>query len=170
MGTKTGLFPRAPDLTARLCQQDIELSTTIKKLGITNIVDRSESAEYDDYTKANPRWRDIASGTVPSELIVYSNTSKVVDIAELVNTVDQWAVDLSPGGRIYCALNKWTLWCSQPETDLLHLDYDQAIPVYFSKHLKNFAVEDYKYIPNDIGNIGNWVHGNNRIWLVKNHA
>lgn len=170
MNSKTGLFPRAPDLTARRCVQDFELATAIENFGITNIIDRSEHADYDSYAKLNPRWRDIATGTVPAELIVYSNTSKIVDIVELVNTIDQWSVDLLPNGRIYCALNKWTLWCSQPEQDLLHLDYDQAISAYFSRHLKNFVVEDYKYIPNDIGNIGNWVHGNNRIWLGKRYA
>lgn len=170
MTTNNGVFPRSPDLTVRRCLQDIELATAIEKFGITNIIDRSEYADYDSYTKLNPRWRNISLGAVPSELIVYSNTSLVVDIVELVNTLDQWAVDLLPNGRIYCALNKWTLWCSQPEPDLLHLDYDQAIAVYFSRHLKNFTVEDYKYIPNDTGNIGNWVHGNNRIWLVKQYA
>lgn len=170
LSTKKNFLPRSYNVETTIFVQDQELTAMVQRLGIRNIVDRCAVAEYDAYETNTSRWRNIANGTVPAELILYSNQSKITDIVQLVQTLDSWHCDLVSDGRIYCALNKWALWCSQPDLTLSQLNYDQAIDVYMAKNLKNFTVENYNYIANDQGTIGNWVHGNNRVWLKKIHA
>lgn len=170
LNTKKNFLPRSYNLEEKVFVQDQELSAMIMSLGISKIVDRCAVADYDVYEKNTSKWRNIAQGSIPAELILYSNNSKITDIVELAQTLDSWHNDLVPNGRIYCALNKWTLWCSQPDAALSQLNYDQVIDIYLAKNLKNFTVESYNYIANDCGRIGNWVHGNNRVWLKKIHA
>jgi hypothetical protein len=74
---------------------------------------------------------------------------------------------LTDHGQIYLALNKWCVKVDQIDPELSHLDFDTALSFYVHRNLKNFIINDYRYIPNDRGGLGNWVHGNNRFWLIK---
>ena len=77
------------------------------------------------------------------------------------------ADQLVTDGYFYLALNKWTMTVSVPDVDFVKFDYDHAIKEYVLKHIKRYKLVDYRYIKNDRGGLGNFVHGNNRCWLQK---
>jgi hypothetical protein len=148
-------------------QQDVEFDAWLAKQNITTIKNASEYAEWDTVGQRQRLWDQYQRGTGPWDLIMYFNNTKIVELGELCRHIDGMLDQLTDGGQIYMALNKWCVRVDLTDDSLLHLDFDTALPIYINHKLKNFTVDKYTYMPADRGGIGNWVHGNNRFWLIK---
>jgi hypothetical protein len=148
-------------------QQDREFDTWIKQQNFSNIKNISEYAEYDTIGQCQCLWDRYQNGTSPWDLIMYFNNTKIVELGDICQLVDSLIDQLADHGQIYLALNKWCVKVDQIDSELLDLDFDTALSIYMQRNLKNFVINDYRYIPNDRGGLGNWVHGNNRFWLIK---
>jgi hypothetical protein len=148
-------------------QQDQEFNAWLKQQNFKNIKNISEYADWDTVGQCQNLWDRYQTGTGPWDLIIYFNNTKIVELGDVLTHIDKLVDQLSEHGQVYLALNKWCVKVDQLDTSLSHLDFDSALPIYVQKKLKNFIINDYKYIPNDRGGLGNWVHGNSRFWLVK---
>ena len=148
-------------------RQDYEFDAWLSQQNFTNIKNISEYADYDTLGQRQNLWSKYQQGVSPWDLIMYFNNTKIVELGEVCRHIDSLVDQLSEHGQIYLALNKWCITVNQIDDSLLDLDFDTALPRYIQSRLKNFTISDYKYIPNDRGGLGNWLHGNNRFWLVK---
>jgi hypothetical protein len=149
-------------------RQDLEFDAWLSQQNFTNIKNISEYADYDTVGQCQNFWNRYQKGTFPWDLIMYFNNTKIVELGKVCRYIDNLADQLSEHGQIYLALNKWCVKVDQLDESLLEFDFDTALPRYIESRLKNFTISDYKYIPDDRGGLGNWLHGNNRFWLVKN--
>jgi hypothetical protein len=149
-------------------QQDQEFNTWIKQQNFNNVKNISEYAEWDTVGQCQCLWDQYQTGTRPWDLIIYFNNTKIVELGEVCQRIDSMIPQLADHGQIYLALNKWCVKVDQIDAKLSHLDFDTALPIYVQQNLKNFVINDYRYIPDDRGGLGNWLHGNSRFWLVKN--
>ena len=151
--------------TQALNQQDQEFVEWLAAVPHTNLLDLTEKHETDvsDYYS----FKKYEQGCAPWDVITYTNTTRIIDLTELLIRIDNLATQLSTGGYFYLALNKWTMLVSKTDTELAKLTYDDAINQYIVQNIKNYKVVDYRYIDNDRGGLGNFVHGNNRCWLQR---
>ena len=149
-------------------QQDREFNTWLGQQNFNNIKNISEYAEYDTVGQCQNLWNQYQHGSSPWDLIMYFNNTKIVELGEVCVRIDSMSKQLSTHGRVYLALNKWCVRVDQLDAELLHYDFDTALSIYVQRNLKNFVIDDYRYISNDRGGLGNWIHGNNRFWLIKN--
>jgi hypothetical protein len=151
--------------TQVLNQQDREFVEWLVTVPHNNLLDLTEKHETDvsDYYS----FKKYEQGQAPWNVITYTNTTRIVDLTELLSRVDQLASQLSTNGYFYLALNKWTMLVSNPNPELAELTYDDAINQYVVQNIKNYKLVDYRYIDNDRGGLGNFVHGNNRCWLQR---
>ena len=129
------------------------------------MLDLTERADNDLATYKS--FVQYESGGAPWDVVVYTNTTKIIDLAATVSWVDAYADHIKPQGYFYLAINKWNMGLSNPDTEFSDLDYDHAIGQYVEKYIKRFVVRQYTFIPNDRGGLGNFVHGNNRFWLQR---
>lgn len=149
-------------------QQEQEFNVWLKQQNFKNIKNISEYGEWDEVGKCQDQWSQYRIGSSPWDLILYSNNTKIVELGEVCRNIDNMSDQLTEHGQIYVALNKWCIKVDQTDANLSSLDFDTALPIYVQQNLKNFIITDYRYIPNDRGGLGNWIHGNNRFWLAKN--
>jgi len=149
-------------------QQDREFDVWLKQQNFNNINNISEYAEYDTIGQCQRLWDRYQNGAGPWDLIMYFNNTKIIELGKVCQRIDTMLNQLADHGQIYLALNKWCVKIDQTDAELSHLDFDTALSIYVQRNLKNFVINDYRYISNDRGGIGNWVHGSNRFWLVKN--
>jgi hypothetical protein len=145
--------------------QDQEFTDWLSTVPHNNLLDLTDKHEQDksDYYS----FKKHQQGQAPWDVVTYTNTTRVVDLTQLLGRIDQLANQINSNGYFYLALNKWTTTVSNPDSDFAKLSYDQAIEQYVAKYIKNYSCVDYKYIDNDRGGLGNFVHGNNRCWLQK---
>jgi hypothetical protein len=148
-------------------RQDHEFDAWLSQQNFTNIKNISEYADYDTIGQGQNLWNKYQQGASPWDLIMYFNNTKIVELGKVCRYIDSLVNQLSKHGQVYLALNKWCVKVDQIDNSLLGLDLDTALPLYIQSRLENFTISDYKYIPNDRGGLGNWLHGNNRFWLVK---
>jgi hypothetical protein len=148
-------------------KQEVEFEHWFDKQNFNNVIDMSEYANWDTIGQQQKLWAKYQKGQAPWDLIMYFNNSQIVELGSICARIDQWSDLLTSSGQIYLALNKWCVQVKDVDHDLAHLNFDSAIFEYVQNRLKNFKVLDYRYIPNDRGGIGTWIHGNNRFWLCK---
>ena len=148
-------------------QQDQEFNDWFSKQQLSSVLNISEYAEWDTVGQQQRLWDQFSKGSAPWDLIMYFNNTQIVEIGELCSRIDSLFDQLLPNGQIYVALNKWCIRVDRPDTTLINHDFDSAMPLYMQSRLTNFKIIEYRYIPNDRGGIGNWIHGNNRFWLAK---
>lgn len=148
-------------------RQDHEFDAWLSQQNFANIKNISEYADYDTIGQGQNLWNKYQQGASPWDLIMYFNNTKIVELGKVCRYIDSLVNQLSKHGQVYLALNKWCVKVDQIDNSLLGLDLDTALPLYIQSRLENFTISDYKYIPNDRGGLGNWLHGNNRFWLVK---
>jgi len=149
-------------------QQEQEFVVWLKQQKFNNIKNISEYAKWDTVGQCQHLWNQYQNGSGPWDLIMYFNNTKIIELGDVCRHIDSMLNQLADHGQIYLALNKWCVRVDQPDAELLDLDFDTALSIYVQRNLKNFVIDDYRYIPNDRGGLGNWIHGNNRFWLVKN--
>ena len=148
-------------------RQDHEFDAWLSQQNFTNIKNISEYADYDTIGQGQNLWNKYQQGASPWDLIMYFNNTIIVELGKVCRHIDSLVDQLSKHGQIYLALNKWCVTVDQIDDSLLGLNFDTALPLYIQSRLENFTISDYKYIPDDRGGLGNWLHGNNRFWLVK---
>lgn len=148
-------------------QQDKEFLAWLQDKSFSNVRSISEYADWDITGQQQRLWDHYQKGSAPWNLIMYFNFTKIVELDTLCHSLNELHSELQEHGYIYVALNKWCVTTDKPDRDLIGMDYDDAIPYYVSKRMENFNLVHYQYIPNDRGGLGNWVHGNNRLWLRK---
>jgi hypothetical protein len=151
-----------------ISQQQQEFNAWLKQQKFNSVKNTSEYAEWDTVGQCQRLWDNYQTGNSPWDLILYFHNTKIVELGEVCQHIDTMADQLANHGQIYLALNKWCVKVDQIDPELAHLDFDTALSFYVQRRLKNFIINDYRYIPNDRGGLGNWIHGNNRFWLVKN--
>jgi hypothetical protein len=149
-------------------RQEQEFDAWLKQQNFNNIKNISEYAEWDTVGKCQNLWNRYQTGNEPWDLIMYFNNTKIVELGEICQLIDSVSTQLADHGRVYLALNKWCLKVDHIDTELSLFDFDTALPIYVQKNLKKFTIENYTYMPSEAGGVGNWIHGNNRFWLVKN--
>lgn len=145
--------------------QAVEFEHWLEKNNFQNILEIQEYAEYDVYKKTQPL--KYQKGSAPWDLILYFNNTLIINLADKLAYLDSLSEQLTDNGYIYCALNKWCIEIPDPDPLYKELIFDDALLPYVKNKLKNYKIMDYRYIPNDLGGMGNWVHGNNRFWLTK---
>lgn len=148
-------------------KQETEFEAWFYKQDFANVCNMSEYAQWDTVGQQQNLWSKYQKGQAPWDLIMYCNNSQIVELESICSRIDQWSDLLTEAGQVYLALNKWCVQVKDVDRGLLHLDFDSAMLDYVRNRLKNFQVLEYRYIPNDRGGIGTWIHGNNRFWLRK---
>jgi hypothetical protein len=148
-------------------QQDIEFETWLQTQEFNSVCDMSQHAFWDTIGQKQKPWSKYQKGQGPWDLIMYGNNSEIVELGAVCNMIDNLRDQTTATAQIYMALNKWCVRVNDIDSKLLHLDFDTAILHYVQQRLKNFRVLEYRYIPNDRGGLGTWIHGNNRFWLKK---
>lgn len=151
----------------RQLQQEQEFSAWLSKQKLSSVLNISEYAEWDTVGQQQRLWDQFSKGSAPWNLIMYFNNSQIVELGELCGRLDNLFDQLLPNGQIYVALNKWCIRVNHLDPVLIDHDFDSALPLYVQSKLTNFKINEYRYIPNDRGGIGSWVHGSNRFWLGK---
>lgn len=99
------------------------------------------------------------------DLITYSNYDNLISVDKLCNQINSRADELTKNGWVYLALNKWCIIVNNIDPSINQLNYDRSLLVYITSRVSRLTVRRYNYIDNNIGNVGNWVHGNTRLWF-----
>lgn len=149
-------------------QQEQDFDRWFEQQKFANVCNVSEYAVWDTVGCQQRLWDRYQKGSAPWDLVMYFNNTEIVELSDVCDRIDQLCDALVPHGQIYLALNKWCVWVQDLDVSLGHLDFDQALPVYIGARLKRCQIKNYQYSPNERGGVGNWLHGNNRFWLVRN--
>ena len=149
-------------------QQEQEFESWFNQQKFDNVLNLSEYGQWDTVGRSQRIWDKYTKGKFPWDLIMYCNNTEIVELEALCEKIDNLVDQLSTYGKIYMALNKWCIKVNSPDPALIALDFDNALPLYIQNRIKNFTIVDYRFVANDRGGIGNWIHGNNRFWLEKN--
>lgn len=149
-------------------QQENEFDVWFAQQRFSNVLNISEYAFWDTVGRQQCLWDKYTKGSAPWDLIMYFNNTEIVELGAVCDKIDNLFNVLSTNGQVYLALNKWCVYVDRVDATLAHLNFDSALPIYVQNRLQNFKINDYRYIPNERGGVGNWIHGNNRFWLGKN--
>ena len=103
----------------------------------------------------------VDHGPVEFIICIKNTPFKFSQLASEINY--EIANNLSTGGVLYLAVNKFL--CTEPESDVDLLDnYDHAILQYMQKHV-NAVIEQHFPDSNSVGSMFNWVHPLTRFYF-----
>jgi len=109
------------------------------------------------------RYPESAGEQLPQLLMVsITNRIEIDDLIELIKSYHTQTNEF-----LYLAINKFRIF-SDTEKEVQGHDYDHKLINYCSNQIKNvFSLIDYRYIKDDNGTHGNFVHPATQLFLCK---